>query len=185
MNNIDNQNENHQQADPNTDGIGKNMMIIAWVIAIALATWFFGNVEEKQYNPNQSPASISERNSVKVELQRNKFGHYVTTGMIDNKEVVFMLDTGATHVAIPGALESYLNLQRGQSYYVHTANGTAKVYDTEIDYLQIGDIVLDNVKASISPTMQGEEILLGMSALKQIEFRQKGDSLTLVQQKSP
>jgi len=51
--------------------------------------------------------------------------------------------------------------------------------------LQIGDIVLDNVKASIIPTMQGEEILLGMSALKQVEFRQKGDFLTLIQQKSP
>jgi len=177
--------ESHNKPEANTEGMGKRMMIIAWIIAIGLATWFFGNIEEERYNPNQSPSSFSERDIVKVELERNRYGHYVTTGVIDNQEVVFLLDTGATRVAIPGALESYLNLTRGLSHYAQTANGTAIAYDTEIGYLQIGDIVLDNVKASIIPTMQGKEILLGMSALKQVEFRQKGNFLTLVQQKSP
>jgi len=158
-------------------------MVIAWIIAIALATWFFGSLEDKQFNPNQSPTTISNQNIVKVELLRNKFGHYITSGMVDGRKVVFMLDTGATHVAIPGALERYLNLQRGQPYSVHTANGTALVYATYIKRLEIGGIVLDNVQAAISPTMEGEEILLGMSALKQLEFRQKGNKLTLLQQK--
>ena len=175
--------EHHQNNQPETDAIGKNMMIIAWIIAIAIATWFFGFLEEKQFNPNQSPTTISNQNIVKVELLRNKYGHYITSGMVDNKEVVFILDTGATHVAIPGALEGYLNLQRGQPYSVHTANGTAQVYATYIRRLEIGGIVLDNVQAAISPTMEGEEILLGMSALKQLEFRQKGNKLTLLQQK--
>ena len=179
--NQDNADRNRHQ--PETDAIGKNMMIIAWLIAIGLATWFFGMMEDRQLNPNQSPSTINNQSSIVVELIRNKYGHYVTTGLVDNREVVFMLDTGATHVAIPGALEDYLNLQRGQSYNVHTANGTARVYATEIDKLEIGGIVLQNVKAAISPTMQGEEILLGMSALKQLEFRQKGNKLTLVQQK--
>lgn len=175
--------KNQPNNQPETDIIGKNMMIIAWIIAIGLATWFFGLVEDKQLNPNQSPSTINNQNSVIVVLIRNKYGHYVATGLIDNREVVFMLDTGATHVAIPGALEEYLNLQRGQSYLVNTANGTAKVYATKINRLEIGGIVLDNVQAAISPTMQGEDILLGMSVLKQLEFRQKGNKLTLVQEK--
>lgn len=175
--------EKQQDYQPETDKIGRNMMIIAWIIAIALATWFFGRMEDKQLNPNQSPSTINKQSSIIVELIRNKYGHYVASGLVDNKEVVFMLDTGATHVAIPGALERHLNLQRGQSYYVHTANGQAEVYATKIDKLEIGGIVLQNVKAAISPTMQGEEILLGMSVLKQLEFRQKGNKLTLVQQK--
>jgi len=166
---------------PDTEAAGKRMMLIASIIGLALATWFFGSVEEKQFNPNQSPSSFNENNQTKVELLRNRYGHYVTTGTIDNKEVVFMLDTGATNVAIPGALEDYLNLERGRSYQVHTANGTATAYATRIDYLKIGDIVLDNVRASISPSMEGEEILLGMAALKQLEFRQKGNRLTLIQ----
>ncbi len=177
--------QNQELADTgsSSDTIGKNMMIIAWIIAMALATWFFGSLEDKQFNPNESPVTINNQNTIKVELLRNKYGHYIASGSIDNKDVVFMLDTGATHVAIPGALEGYLNLQRGQSYNVHTANGTAKVYATKIDRLEIGGIVLDNIQAAISPTMQGEEILLGMSVLKQLEFRQKGNKLTLVQQK--
>lgn len=175
--------ENQDRYQPETAKIGKMMMIIAWIIAIGFATWFFGILGDKQFNPNQSPYTINNQNSIKVELIRNKFGHYVATGLVDNREVVFMLDTGATLVAIPGALEDYLNLQRGQSYYVHTANGRAIVYATKIKKLEIGGIVLDNVQAAISPTMQGEEILLGMSALKQLEFSQKGNKLTLVQQK--
>ena len=175
--------KNQNRHQPETASIGRGMMIIAWIIAIGLATWFFGIVGDRQFNPNQSPSSINNQNSVIVELIRNRYGHYVATGLVDNREVVFMLDTGATHVAIPGALEGYLNLQRGQSYYVHTANGRAVVYATKIKTLEIGGIVLNNVKAAISPTMQGEEILLGMSVLKQLEFHQKGNKLTLVQQK--
>jgi len=164
------------------DGIGKAMSIIAWIIAIGFATWFFAGVEERQYNPNYSPESSRDQNIVKVELIRNKHGHYVTNGKLDGKDVVFMLDTGATDVAISGALEKKLNLTRGYSFRVHTANGTAVAYSTEIEYIQIGEIVLRNVRASIVPSMSGEDILLGMSALKQIEFRQKGDRLTLVQE---
>jgi len=43
----------------------------------------------------------------------------------------------------------------------------------------IGAIVLRGVRASINPAMQGNTVLLGMSALQHIEFTQRGDSLTL------
>jgi len=175
-------NQPEGQEKSSVDRIGKTMIVIAWLIGIALATWLFTGIEEKQYNPNYSPTSNREQNTIKVELLRNKYGHYVTNGKLDGKEVVFILDTGATDVAIPGAMESKLNLNRGYSFQVNTANGTAIAYSTEIDHIQIGEIILRNVRASISPSLQGEEILLGMSALKQIEFRQKGDRLTLVQE---
>ena len=167
--------------DPNTEGLGKGMTIIAWIIAIAFLTYFFAGVEERQVNPNQSPSSERLENVIKVELKRNRQGHYVTNGEIDHKKVIFLLDTGATNVAIPGALENYLNLTRGEKHLVNTANGTAVAYDTEINNIRIGEITLYNVRATINPSMEGEAILLGMSALKQIEFRQKGNHLTLIQ----
>lgn len=170
-----------QNVPVDTQGLGKGMTTIAWIIAIAFATYFFAGVEERQVNPNQSPLSERSDEIIKVELKRNRYGHYVTNGEIDSKEVVFLLDTGATHVAIPGALENYLNLSRGQKHFVNTANGTTTAYATRIDSLRIGEITLYDVKASINPSMEGEEILLGMSALKQIEFRQKGNHLTLIQ----
>ncbi len=169
------------QDDPNIESMGKGMTMIAWIITIVLLTYFFAGVEERQVNPNQSPSSERLENIIKVELKRNRYGHYVTNGEVDHKAVVFLLDTGATNVAIPGAIEGYLNLKRGQKYFVNTANGTAVAYDTKIDSIRIGEIILYNVRASINPSMEGEEILLGMSALKQVEFRQKGNQLTLIQ----
>ncbi|MBV1908969.1 MAG: retroviral-like aspartic protease family protein, partial [Kangiellaceae bacterium] len=52
----------------------------------------------------------------------------------------------------------------------------------KVDSIQIGDIRLNQVNAVIVPNMEGEEILLGMAALKQLEFRQKGRRLTLIQE---
>ncbi len=182
----ENQSPNSQPPNPQQpdelSGIGKNMMIIAMVIGLALATWLFSGVEERQYNPNQEPQSYRANQQTVVKLQRNRFGHYVTSGYLNDLPVIYMLDTGATVVAIPGELENQLNLIRGRSYQTHTANGTATAYATEIDSIQIGDIILYDVRASIVPGMEGEQILLGMDALKQLEFRQKGRDLTLIQE---
>jgi len=62
-----------------------------------------------------------------------------------------------------------------------TANGTITVHNTTLATLSIGNITLSNVSASINPAMHDLEILLGMSALKDIEFTQRGDQLTLKQ----
>jgi aspartyl protease family protein len=56
-----------------------------------------------------------------------------------------------------------------------------QVYSTILNELQLGNIRLHDIKASITPSMGGEIILLGMSALKQIEFMQRGSNLTLRQ----
>ncbi len=156
-------------------------MVIAWVIAIVLLTWIFGVWEEKQINPNSTPKSYRTESTSEVKLQRNRQGHYLVTGSINDKKATFLLDTGATLVAIPGQLQSQLGLITGEVHYSQTANGTAKAYSTTIKQLIIGEIILEDVKASIIPNMQGNEILLGMSALKQLEFTQKGNQLTLRQ----
>lgn len=156
-------------------------MFIAWGIGIGLFTWLFGSWEDKQLNPNQSPESFRSQGAAEVTLQRNRFGHYMATGKVNYQEALFMLDTGATYVAVPANLQKKLGLIAGQVHYTSTANGTSKAYTTIIDQLAIGEIELHNVRASILPGMQGEEILLGMSVLKQLEFSQKGDRLTLRQ----
>ena len=172
----------HSPANDSVSATGRTMTMIASIIGIFLATWLFSGVEERQHNPNSSPDSISSINSNTVHLQRNKMGHYVTSGYLNGEKVVYLLDTGATDVAIPGALERKLNLSRGYRHSVGTANGTTDAYTTKVDSIQIGDIRLNQVNAVIVPNMEGEEILLGMAALKQLEFRQKGRRLTLIQE---
>ncbi|WP_040459341.1 retropepsin-like aspartic protease family protein [Gayadomonas joobiniege] len=158
------------------------MFYAAWITALILLSLFFNNYLSKKNNPNQNPNSeLSANGSVTVELKRNPYGHYVTSGLINRQPVVFMLDTGATQVSIPEPVAQKLGLTYGREQWVNTANGRISVYQTQLDTLSIGRIQLHQVSANINPFMQGEQILLGMSVLKRLDFSQRGDILTLQQ----
>ncbi|MEP0356712.1 MAG: TIGR02281 family clan AA aspartic protease [Paraglaciecola sp.] len=159
--------------------LGKGMLIVAWVIGLALLTFMFEEQLEKQFNPNSEPISSTLNNGTEVRLKQNRSGHYVTGGAINGQPVVFLLDTGATQVSIPMHLAQQLSLRKGRGARVQTANGSVQVAQTNIERLSIGDIQLLNVAAHLNPAVSSNEILLGMSALKQLEFTQKGEWLTL------
>ena len=159
--------------------IGKSFAFIFWGLLLVFFYFFFEDKLIEQVNPNQSPQTYSIGDQQLTVLKRNRFGHYVTSGQINNQDVIFMLDTGATTVAVPSGIASQLNLPQGAAIRVNTANGVATAYQTQIRKLTLGEIELYDVRASIVPGMQGEQILLGMSVLKQVEFSQIGDELTL------
>lgn len=159
--------------------IGKWMLILAWVAGLGLLTLIFDDQLARQFNPNQQPDSTVTASGVEVRLKQNRMGHYVTGGSINGQPVVFLLDTGATDVSIPFHLAEQLNLIPGRKQRVRTANGNIHVAQTTLSRLEIGDITLLDVEANLNPGMQDNEILLGMSALKQLEFSQKGDWLVL------
>ena len=160
---------------------GQGMMTIAVIIGMGMLTWFFADVEQKQQNPNHNPESIVSDTTVEVPLKRNRFGNYLVNGKINGKEVPLLLDTGATDVVVPEDTARQLNLPYGRKGQAMTANGTVTIYQTRINTLQIGEIRLYNVNASINPAMSDSAILLGMSALGRIEFSQQGQTLTLRQ----
>ncbi len=156
------------------------MIAFAWIIGLALLTRFFAGVEEQQINPNQFPAgSVDISGSHEVVLKQNRYGHYVLNATINGHEATMLLDTGATDVVVSDDLARDIGLRRGPAGYAMTANGRVKIYQTTIDQLQIGSILLHSVPASINPAMDGGGVLLGMSALKQLEFSQRGNELTL------
>ena len=166
--------------DDPTNKIAKIFVWLAWIIAIALLMYFFQGVLDKQYNPNSQPqVSLNSSGQAEVVLQQNRQGHYVTLGTINQSSVTFLLDTGATQVSIPAHIADELQLESFGSYPVQTANGAVTVYRTKVDQLSIGNIFLYNVAAHINPAMKSDEILLGMSALKKVEFSQTGKKLTL------
>ena len=170
------------QAPEPTNHYGKTFAIIAWLIAMVLLYLFFQDTIDKQLNPNSQLNSVQgSRGETRTVLLRNKSGHYVGTALLNNQPVDFMLDTGATTVAIAASTAEKLGLPVGRAMQVSTANGTAIAYASRIEQLRLGDIVLSNIPASIVPNLTGTEILLGMSALKQLEFHQQGNQLTLIQ----
>jgi aspartyl protease family protein len=162
--------------------MGTAMQVMAWLAVMALLTLYFGDLLERQINPNREiNTAVTAEGVREVALQRNRQGHYVTSGTINGQDVVFLLDTGATGVAIPDALAQRLGLARGRPLLTRTANGTSRSYQTRLDEVGIGEIRLNNVDAAITPGLEMREILLGMSFLKYIEFTQRGNTLTLRQ----
>jgi aspartyl protease family protein len=160
---------------------GKVLMIVAWVAGMFLATRFFGQWEERQQNPNSVVQSERGEGFIEVRLLSNGQGHFVADGAINGQVVHFMLDTGATDVAIPEALARDLDLARGAAVVLSTANGRTEGYRTRLDTLQLGDIRLHDVRALVVPGLDGQAVLLGMSALKQLEFTQRGGTMLLRQ----
>jgi aspartyl protease family protein len=162
--------------------IGLWMVVAMWLIVLWLLASFFADWFDKEHNPNQTFVnSITSEGVREVILQRNRKGHYVTTGLINNSQVTFMLDTGATDISVPQHLADELGLKKGARLLFQTASGKSWGYSTVLDSVAIGDIELNNVRASINPNVNDLDILLGMTFLKHIEFTQRGDSLTLRQ----
>lgn len=159
--------------------MGKGMILIAWLLALGLLTYYFTHRQQAINNPNQQVNSQTSDGQIEVVLRRNQNNHYVFNGLINGQSVTFFVDTGATDVTIPQAVATKLGLTRGYPAYAQTANGTITVYGTQLDSLNIGPIKLQNVRATINPSMDGSQILLGMSALKNLQFSQKGGVLYL------
>lgn len=156
------------------------MTLAAWLLGLALLTLFFDEQLAEQRNPNRALTATRLDNGIEeILLQRNRFGHYLATGMINGADVEFLLDTGASDVSIPLTVAEQLGLEKGKKQFYQTANGTIQAWRTVLDELSLGGLTLRSVTASINPHMEGETLLLGMSALKALEFTQRGDTLII------
>lgn len=157
------------------------MLYVFWIAVLILTTAYFNHWLKARNNPNQTPSATQNNGVNEVVLQRNPQHHYIANGFINGIEVTFLLDTGATQVSVPKHLAQKLGLKPGAIQYSNTANGTVETRATTINSLTLGTIRWENVQASINPGMLGDEILLGMSALKNVEFTHRNGTLTLRQ----
>lgn len=162
--------------------IGMSMIVLMWIALLVLLAYVFSDVLDNRHNPNQALVTRYDANNAReVELQRNAYGHYVTAGEIDGQAVEFMLDTGATAVVVPDQIARRLGLEYGMPVDMQTANGVITGYLTKLRQVSVGDISLENISAYINPREQSDDVLLGMSFLKKIEFTQRRDTLILRQ----
>ena len=158
------------------------MIVLAWVVGLGIATAYFSGWLEHQQNPNQRVETVvGEGGQREVVLEQNRYGHYVATGEINGEQVTFLVDTGATEISVPADVARRAGLKPGAPTRARTAAGTITIYSTLIDRVSLGGIVLRNVRAGINPHMRGDEVLLGMSFLRRLDFSQEGDRLTLRQ----
>lgn len=161
--------------------VGATMTIIAWLIFLAILFGVFDYFTQQRNNPNQNIATTINGIQKEIILQRNAYGHYIASGVINNHDVIFLLDTGATEVAIPEVLANKIGLHKGKRFTVKTANGITQAYRTHLNSVAIGEITRYNLNATILTNMPGDEVLLGMNFLKHFEIIQKGRNLTIKQ----
>jgi len=119
----------------------------------------------------------------KISVKANEHGHYVLQGLINGKPVRFLIDTGATDIAMSESEAIKLSLLKGKKGYTETASGRAIIYDSRIHSAQIGHIKISNLVVSIIPKMKPGEVLLGMNFLKHLHLNQYKGVMTLTYKK--
>ena len=160
---------------------GLLMTTLAWLVFVFFLVWLFQGIMDKRNNPNQDITAARSGGRLEVTLQRNPQGHYISDGEINHQPVVFLLDTGATDVAIPLKIAQQLGLKTGMPIQIKTANGTSLGYRTRLQSISLGGITMSDLPATILSNINGDEVLLGMSFLKNFELIQKGRTLTVRQ----
>ncbi len=171
----------NEKPPTDTRRLGQGMLIGAWVCGMLLLTAAFNVFTERQRNPNKDVAEHYTEHGAIVTLQMNRSGHYLASGRINGAPVDFLLDTGATLVAIPGHIASTLQLESGPPMQVETANGVTRSYLTRLATVELGALRKTNVRAAIVPGMTSDEVLLGMSFLRDLEWVQQNDRLIIRQ----
>ncbi|MDL2338894.1 MAG: retropepsin-like aspartic protease, partial [Pseudomonadota bacterium] len=131
-----------------------------------------------------SPVSLGGANSEgggdQIVLTAGLGGHFTSGGSINGKSVQFMVDTGATTIAMGAAEADRIGLKYkdGERFSGSTANGTVTGYRTSLNSVRIGDVQVYNVEAAVLP-MSMPYILLGNNYLNRFQMKRENDRMTL------
>ena len=114
-------------------------------------------------------------------LTANAQGHFMADGQVNGGTVRFLVDTGATQVAISSADASRLGIdyRKGQQALMGTANGTTVAYKVTLNSVRVGDIEVNNIEAAVLEGSQMPFALLGMSFLNRMEMKRDGQVMVL------
>lgn len=127
-------------------------------------------------------SKAAERGKASVTIRRDTRGMFQSPGQINGYPVDFLVDTGATTVAINSVLAEKIGidyLRKGEVRYANTASGRVKAYQLVLNNVSIGDIKLYRVKAAVIEGSHPTIPLLGMSFLQRIRLHDKGMLLLL------
>lgn len=117
-----------------------------------------------------------------VTLVADVRGHFLTQGSINGANVGFLVDTGASTVAMGASLAKRIGIDytKGEPGLSGTANGVVQVWRVRLSRVTLGDITLHNVEGTVLPNDM-PYVLLGMSFLNRMEMRRDGSTMVLTQ----
>ncbi len=130
--------------------------------------------------PVSQGQSKTDAGAKRVVLTADSQGHFMPPGQINGRQVQFMVDTGASTVALSAADAKRigLNYESGTKVNVSTANGNVVGYRVQLDSVRVGDAQVFGVTAIVVPQSM-PFVLLGNSFLTRFQMQRTNDQLTL------
>ena len=135
--------------------------------------------------PGPAAAQASGAGSRLVGIPPSRNGHFRVSGRIDGRHVDFMVDTGASVIALKSEDAAMLGIhpvQRDYAGMVRTANGAIRVAPVELDTVEIEDLEVHNVAAVVLPPGATNENLLGLSFLRRLRRFEYADGKLVLEQ---
>jgi aspartyl protease family protein len=126
-------------------------------------------------------ASFQASEKAEVRIPRADNGHYFVSGYINGRPVSFMVDTGASAVAMNmhDAQRLGVNFRRGVKGSASTAGGIVDAYHVDLDKLSIGNIIVHHVRATVVIGNFPTQVLLGNSFLSQVEMSEEAGVMVM------
>lgn len=144
------------------------------------------NGQKQTLRVGEAPVSVGRgaapvsTGPARIVLTADAQGHFMPAGQINGRAVQFMVDTGASQVAMSESDARRINLkfEQGQPVRVSTANGNATGYRVVLSSVRVGDVQVYEVAAIVLPQAM-PYILLGNSFLTRFQMQRNNDQLTL------
>ena len=123
---------------------------------------------------------VTNNGNTRIVLPAGSGGHFMTQGSINGRTVTFMLDTGATSVALSASDADRIGLayKNGTPVQLGTANGVVNGYRVRLDSVRVGDVDVAGVDAVVSPQSM-PYVLLGNSFINRFSMRRDSDQMVL------
>ena len=141
-----------------------------------------GRTLERRLDGRVHAAAESRQGRDDVLIFRDMRGMFKTVGSINGLPVGFLVDTGASSVAMNSIQARRLGIDfrvQGEPTYVTTASDVTRAYQLKLDVVKVGAIQLRNVTAVVLDGAQPTEVLLGMSFLGRVAMINESDKLIL------
>lgn len=134
--------------------------------------------------PEQQSASPSSDTRTVV-IPPGPNGHFQVAGEVDGRRLNFMVDTGASVIALTARDAAMLGIHPAESEYsgmVKTANGTVRAAPVTLSRVEIEDIVEYNVGAVVLPDSALADNLLGLTFLSKLRKFEYSDGRLVLEQ---
>ncbi len=129
---------------------------------------------------NSGGSTASAGRGTRITITESGGGHFMTAGQINGKAVQFMVDTGATSIAmsVADAERAGIKYKDGQPVRMSTANGVTQGYRIKLNSVRVGDVEVFDVDAVVTPQPM-PFLLLGNSFLSRFQMKRDNNLMTL------